>query len=93
MFLAELLVPACSSFSPVFEVYISCPIKHRHVLHQTNREVSWLWLDHSLQNGIQSIEVASSKSNSPDSTAATKSLTDIVPGLEELSFVEDSATW
>lgn len=45
----------------------------------------------NFQNDVESNEVASSRSGSPDSTAATKMSIDIVVTLDGLLFVKDEA--
>lgn len=49
----------------------------------------WLLFGQTLENSIESIEVVSFKSNSPDWIAASRSFTDVAMSLDALSFVED----
>lgn len=51
----------------------------------------WFTIRQILQNGVESINVVSSMSNSADSTAATSSLIDIPVALEKFALVEDGA--
>lgn len=51
-------------------------------------EVLWLPFRQAFPNGIESIDVVSSRSNSPDPIAVTKSLIDIAVVLHTIALVE-----
>lgn len=46
-----------------------------------NLEMFWLSTRQTLQNGAESVDIVSSESNSPDSTAVTRSLSDLAAAL------------
>lgn len=49
----------------------------------------WLYFIQNLQNGVQTVDVVSSKEVLSNSTAASRVLTDVAVGLDALAFVEN----
>lgn len=58
-------------------------------MYETCRQIELLCLEsrQTLPNGVESIDMVSSKSNFPDSNLATKLQIDIAVSLDDLTFV------
>lgn len=86
---AELFVFPLLSISLVFKVSASGPNKLHNVLSLQTSEGLCTSFIITVHNGVDSINIQSSKWNVYDLTAATRSLTELAMGLYALSFFKD----
>lgn len=86
--LAGYLAPALLSYLPVFKVFASRLKKHSNDLHLLPSKSSMVFILKILHDPVAFIEVVSSRSSTPDSSAAVRSLTDISLAMKPLPFAE-----